>query len=88
MSENLTLQNLLKTRKLLPTGKFENTLPFNKKSKRKVLSLISAESFMKNNLYVTLGFKFLLWLNRKLFDCFNKTSFRYYEFSVAINVFM
>ena len=31
--------------------------------------------------------KFILWLNGKLFD-FEKTSFRYYGFSFAINVFL
>ena len=36
---------------------------------------------------MTFGLKFLLWLNGKLFD-FKKTSFRYYGFSVAINVFL
>ena len=67
----LTLQNLLKNRrKLLPAEKFGNILAFNKESKTKLLSLISADSFIKNNLYIimTLGLKFLLWLNGKLSD--------------------
>ena len=38
-SENLTFQNLLKNRKLLPAEKFGNILAFDKESKRKLLSL-------------------------------------------------
>ena len=49
MSENLTFQNLLKSRKLLRAEKLGNTLAFGK-SKRKLLSFISADSFIKNNL--------------------------------------
>ena len=57
LSENLSFQNLLKNRKLLPAEKFGNILTFDKESKRKLLSLISAGSFIKNNLYIyiTLG---------------------------------
>ena len=47
-SENLTFQDLLKSRKLLPAEKFGNILGF-KKCKRKLLSLMSADSFIKNN---------------------------------------
>ena len=43
-SENLTFQNLLKNRKLLPAEKFGNILAFDK-SKRKILSLISADNY-------------------------------------------
>ena len=49
LSENLTFQNLLKNRKLLPTQKIGNILGFDKESKRKLLSLILAGSFIKNN---------------------------------------
>ena len=42
LSENLSFQNLLKNRKLLPAEKFGNILTFDKESKRKLLSLISA----------------------------------------------
>ena len=52
MSENLTFQNLLKNRKLLPAEKFVNNLDFEKESKKKLLSLISEDSFIKNNLYI------------------------------------
>ena len=48
-SENFTFQNLLKSRKLLPAEKFGNILAFDK-YKRKLLSLISADSFIKNNI--------------------------------------
>ena len=50
LSESLTFQNLLKNRKLLPAEKFGNILAFDKESKTKLLSLISAEGFIKNNL--------------------------------------
>ena len=46
-SEHLIFQNLLKNIKLLPAEKFGNTLAFDKKSKRKLLSLISADSLIK-----------------------------------------
>ena len=51
LSESPTFQNLLKHRKLLPAEKFGNILAFDKESKTKLLSLISADSFIKNNLY-------------------------------------
>ena len=51
LSESLTFQNLLKNRKLLPAEKFGNVLAFDKESKTKLLSLISADSFIENNLY-------------------------------------
>ena len=90
LSESLIFQNLLKSRKLFPAEKFGNILAFNKVSKTKLLSvsLISADSFKIKIIYMmTLGLKFLLWLSRKLSD-FKKASFRYYGFSVAINVFL
>ena len=79
----------VKNGKLLPAEKFGNILVVGKESKRKLLSFISADSFMKNNLYIymTLGLKFLLCLNGKFSD-FKRTSFIYYEFSIAINVFL
>ena len=40
-----------KNRKLLPAEKFVNVLVFEKESKTKLLSLISADSFIENNLY-------------------------------------
>ena len=46
----MTFQNLLKIRKLLPAEKFGNIVAFDKESERKLLSLISADSFIKNNL--------------------------------------
>ena len=49
--ENLTFQKLLKNRKLLPAEKFGNFLGLDKQSNRKLLSLISVDSFIKNNLY-------------------------------------
>ena len=45
LSENLTFQNLLKNRKLLSAEKFGKILAFDKESKRKLLSLISTDSF-------------------------------------------
>ena len=51
LSESLTFQNLLKYRKLLPAEKLGNILAFDKESKTKLLSLISADSFIENNLY-------------------------------------
>ena len=42
LSENLTFQNLLKNRKLLPAGKFGNILAFDRESRRKLVSLTSA----------------------------------------------
>ena len=60
LSENLTFQNLLKTRKLLPAERFANISPVEKESKRKLLTLISAEAdiFVKNNQYMVLGLEF------------------------------
>ena len=49
-SENLTFQNLLKNRKLLAAEKFGNILAFDEESKRKLLSHISADIFIKNNI--------------------------------------
>ena len=46
----ITFQILLKNRKLLSAETFGNIFAFDKKSKRKLLSLISADSFIKNNL--------------------------------------
>ena len=51
LSESLTFQNLFKNRKLLPAEKFGNVLAFDKESKLKLQSLISADSFIENNLY-------------------------------------
>ena len=47
MTENLTFQNLLKNRKLLPAEKFENILAFDKEFKRKLQSLKSAAVLLK-----------------------------------------
>ena len=69
LSENFTFQNLLKNRKLLPDEK----LVFDKESKRKLYHLCG--QFYYNNLWITLGLKFLFWLNGKLFD-FEKNPFR------------
>ena len=41
-----------KNRKLLPAEKFGNILAFDKESKRKLLLLISVDSFIKNNFYI------------------------------------
>ena len=49
--ENLLFQNLLKIRKFSPVEKFGNILAFDKESKRKLLSLILADSFFKNIIY-------------------------------------
>ena len=38
-------------KKLLPAEKFGNILAFNRESKTKLLSLISVDSFIKNNLH-------------------------------------
>ena len=54
-------------RKLVPAVKFENFSAYHKASIRKQ-SLISANIFIKNNLYMTSGFKFqknsiqILWI--------------------------
>ena len=42
----------VKNRRLLPSEKFGNILAFDKKSERKLLSLISADSFITNNLFI------------------------------------
>ena len=49
LSGNLTFQNLLRKRKLLPAENFWNILAFDKESSRKLLNLTSADSFIKNN---------------------------------------
>ena len=46
LPENLSFQNLLNKLKLLPDEKSGNTMAFDKLSKRKLLSLISADSFI------------------------------------------
>ena len=86
LSENLTVQNMLKNWKLLPAERYGNILTFDKESKRE--SVISADSFVKSNLNMNLGLKFLLCLNGNFFN-FKKTPFRYYGgFKVAINAFL
>ena len=49
LSENLTFENLLKNKTLLPAEKLGNILAFDKESKRKLLSVISADSFIEKN---------------------------------------
>ena len=68
-----TFENLLKTKTITcwKVGKY---------------LLISAGCFIKNTLYTTLGFKFLLSINKNIFD-FKKTLSKY-VFSVAINAFV
>ena len=51
---HLSDRNLLKNRKLLPAEKFENILAFEKESKRNLLSLMSADAFIKNNFHIWL----------------------------------
>ena len=65
--------------------KFTNCLGFWQISKRKLLSLTSAYSFIKKNLYVALDLEFFLRLNGN-FCYLRKASFRY-GFSIAINAF-
>ena len=77
MSASLPFQIFLKNRTLVPPETFGNIFAFDKESKRKLLSLISADSFIKNKLYVY-GLKFLLCLNGTFL--LKKTSFRYYGF--------
>ena len=60
-------------------------MAFDKESKRKLLSLMSADNFFKHNLDFRVEIS--LCLNGKFFD-FRKTPFSFYEFSVAINVFL
>ena len=51
-------------------------------------SLVSVDSFIKSNLYMTFkGWNIFLCTNGEIFD-FIKTPFRYYVFSVGINVFL
>ena len=93
MPESLTFQNLFKNRKLLPAEKFGNILAFDKESKTKLLSLISAHSFIENNFYNDFRVEISFMAKWKTFwkwkwKNFKKTSFRYYGFSVAINVFL
>ena len=85
LSDSLTFQNLLKNKKLLPAEKFRNILVFDKESKTKLLSLNQQTVLLKILYIMNLGLKFLLCLNGKLFD-FSKSLFRYYGFSLAINV--
>ena len=70
LSDRLKFQYLLKNRKLLPAEKSGDILAFNKESKTKLLSLILADSFIKNNLYndFRVGISFMARLNGKLFD--------------------
>ena len=65
-------------------------MAFDKESKEKLLSLILADSFIKIidiYIYMNLGLKLLLCLNGQFSD-FKIYLFRYYGFSVAINVFL
>ena len=48
--KNLHLSKSFKNRKLLAAEHFGNILAFDKESKRKLLSHISADSFIKNNI--------------------------------------
>ena len=65
---------------------FGNTLAFDGESKVKFNHLYQLAVSSKI-IYISLsGLKFLLCLNRKFFD-FKKIQFRYYGFSLAINVF-
>ena len=73
LSEKFTFEKLLKT-KTITCWKVGKYLP------------ISAGCFIKNTLYTTLGFKFLLSINKNIFD-FKKTLSKY-VFSVAINAFV
>ena len=45
LSDNVTFQNLLKNRKLLPSEKLRNILDFDKEPKRKLLSHISGQFY-------------------------------------------
>ena len=47
LSENITFQNLLKNRKLLPAEKFGNILTFDKESKRKSNHLYQQTDLLK-----------------------------------------
>ena len=60
-------------------------LPFDEESKRKLLNLILADSFIKNN--NDLRVKVSIMPKWKIFD-FKKTLFRYYGFSVALDAFV
>ena len=68
----------MKNKNLLPAKKFRNVLAFDKQSYRKLVSLISADSFIKNNLLIYNNFR----VEKSL-----KNFFRYYGFSGVINVF-
>ena len=46
LPENLTFQNLLKNRKLIPAEKFWNTLAFDKERKRKLHKLLYQQRFV------------------------------------------
>ena len=80
---SLTFQSLLKNRDLLPAEKFGKILTGDKESKRKLLSLISADSFIKNNLIYDLRVEISKWkfLNGIFFD-FKKTSSRFMNFQL------
>ena len=67
------ISKFVNNRKLVPAVKFENFSADHKESIRKLVSLISANIFIKNNIYIWLS-----GLNLK------KTPFRYYGFLVAI----
>ena len=74
--------------KTITGRKVWNILTFDREfTMTKLLWLISAGSFIKNFLYMTLGLKFLLCLNGKFFD-FKNTPSRYYEFLVGIKAFL
>ena len=69
-------KDLLKNEKTITCRYIGNILAFDKQSKGKLLSLPSAETFIKNNICMTLGWtKFLLCLNGKVFD-FKKAPLR------------
>ena len=71
-----TEKDLLKNEKTITCRYIGNILAFDKQSKGKLLSLPSAETFIKNNMCMTLGWtKFLLCLNGKVFD-FKKAPLR------------
>ena len=54
LTENLTFQNLLENRNLLLAEKFWNILAFDKESERKLVTLISAGTFLKIIMYIWL----------------------------------
>ena len=69
----------MKNKNLLRAKKFRNVLAFDKQSYRKLVSLISADSFIKNNLLIYNNFR----VEKSL-----KNFFRYYGFPGVINVFL